>query len=353
VARPEGTFVTTGDGHPDRTLVPLGGAVPVGGVLTSCFEAASGAEGEPELVFGPELAAVSEGVVRAFHLAAIAAPLDVPVILTGESGTGKELFARAIHDRGRGTGRPFVPLNMAAIPVDLAEAELFGWMRGSFTGASDSREGAFEQAAGGTLFLDEVGDAPLDVQAKLLRAVETGHVSRVGSVRPIAVRARIVAATNRHLPDAVSLDRFRLDLLQRLAGLVIHLPALRDRPRDLPVLVRRLCEGLPGRPVPAPSAIEVLREHDWPGNVRELRNVLRRAAILWQGGVLDGDRIRGAVAAGEFATGCRSPEGARPFGADYGSRVRQIARSGLARSTFYYRLKRGRIPAEAVSCDSG
>ncbi|MEH3099517.1 nitrogen regulation protein NR(I) [Sphingomonas adhaesiva] len=209
---------------------------------------------------------------------------DLTVLVSGESGTGKELVARAIHDLGARRAAPFVPINMAAIPRELIEAELFGHERGAFTGAAQRNAGRFEQAAGGTLFLDEIGDMPVEAQTRLLRVLQSGEFTTVGGARTIRADVRIVAATNRDLHQAVATGQFREDLYYRLNVVPIALPALRERRGDVAELARHFLDraaeaGLPRKTLDA-AAIDVLERHDWPGNVRELENVMRRLAAL-------------------------------------------------------------------------
>ncbi len=347
-ARGEGGGIRlAGSGLPgDARLVP-GAVATIGGRRTSCLRVQGGPAGA-EVGLGDVLVGASEALVRAFHLACCAAGSPDPVLVLGESGTGKDLLARAIHDLG-GVSRPFVALNLAAIPRDLAEAELFGWARGAFTGAAASRAGAFESASGGTLFLDEVAEAPVAVQAKLLRSVEDGVVTRLGTNRPLAHRSRLVAATHQDPSMSVARGTLRLDLLQRLACLVIRLPPLRERPEDLAAIVRRLCRGATRQAGPSPEVVAELAGYGWPGNVRELRNVIRRAETLAGDGPLRPGTVRESIEAGHLGV-------ASCHGLDYGvpgraDRRRQIEESGLPRSTFYYRLKRGRIPGPVVAVD--
>jgi psp operon transcriptional activator len=217
-----------------------------------------------------------------------AAELNRPVLVIGERGTGKELIAERIHHLSPRWDEPLIVMNCAALPETLIEAELFGHEAGAFTGATRARAGRFEESNGGTLFLDELGTLSKAAQERLLRAVEYGEVTRIGSSRPIRVDVRIVAATNEHLPDAVAHGRFRADLLDRLSFEVITLPPLRAREGDVSVLAEHfgrrmatLC-GWPGWPGFAPQAMERLVAYDWPGNVRELRNVVERAVYRWQ-----------------------------------------------------------------------
>jgi two-component system, NtrC family, response regulator AtoC len=216
---------------------------------------------------------------------------DATVLIEGESGTGKELVANAIHDHSSRVNGPIVRVNCAAIPEPLLEAELFGHERGAFTNALYLRKGRFEEAEGGTLFLDEVGDLPLALQAKLLRAVQERTVERLGSNRPLKIDFRLIAATARHLSDAVAAGGFREDLYYRLNVVRIQLPALRERPEDIPLLVRRFL-ARSDRPVTLrPDALDLLLAYDWPGNVRELENVVARAMAIAPGGVITADCI--------------------------------------------------------------
>jgi DNA-binding NtrC family response regulator len=220
-----------------------------------------------------------------------AAATDATVLIEGESGTGKELFARAVHAlSGRAEG-PFVAINCAAIPETLLEAELFGYERGAFTGASQRKLGKFEVANRGTLFLDEIGELPMPLQGKILRALEEKTFDRLGGTASIKVDVRLVAATNRHLKQAVAARQFREDLYFRLSVFPITVPPLRERQDDIPILARhfieRVCRELGKKTLTlAPAALEVLQAYRWPGNVRELQNCLERAVIL-----TDGDTI--------------------------------------------------------------
>ena len=215
-----------------------------------------------------------------------AAPTTVPVLITGESGTGKELAARAVHARSARADQPFEVVDCGGLPPTLIESELFGHDRGAFTGAAADREGAFERAEGGTLFLDELGELPLELQPKLLRALGEREIRRVGGKRTRKVDVRIVAATNRDLRREVNAGRFRADLFYRLAVIQVRLPPLRDRPGDLPLLVRGLLEvitrerGIDGVIEPDQELLDALGRHAWPGNVRELRNYLEQLLIL-------------------------------------------------------------------------
>ncbi len=216
------------------------------------------------------------------------APTDARVLIAGENGTGKELVARAIHRLSARADAAFVEVNCAAIPSELIESELFGHMKGSFTGAHADRTGKFEQADGGTLFLDEIGDMSLAAQAKVLRALQDGYITRVGGERPIRVDVRVIAATNKNLEQEIEDGGFREDLYFRINVVPIHVPPLRERREDIPMLVRWFAERateeqrLPARHI-ATDAVDRLTRMDWPGNVRELRNTVERLLILARG----------------------------------------------------------------------
>ena len=210
---------------------------------------------------------------------------DLTVMISGESGTGKELVARALHEYGRRRSGPFVAINMAAIPRDLIESELFGHEKGAFTGAQNRSIGRFEQAEGGTLFLDEIGDMPMEAQTRLLRVLQQGEYTTVGGRTPIRTDVRIVAATNKDLRTLIDQGLFREDLFYRLNVVPLRLPALRERSEDIPDLVRHffklgLKEGLQAKHI-SNSGIEAMKRYAWPGNVRELENLVRRLAALY------------------------------------------------------------------------
>jgi transcriptional regulator with PAS, ATPase and Fis domain len=220
---------------------------------------------------------------RVREVVALAAPFDAPVLVTGETGTGKNLVAKSIHFGGPRREGPFITVNCAALPEQLIEAELFGWERGSFTGAVGAREGVIEMAEGGTLFLDEIGEMPLHLQAKLLALIEEKEAKRLGGRVSRPVDARVVAATNVDLESLVAAGRFRSDLYYRLNVIRVHVPPLRERREDIPALVQSLLGRMAGREGPPPlrpGEQERLTAYGWPGNVRELRNVLERSLVL-------------------------------------------------------------------------
>jgi two-component system response regulator AtoC len=243
-----------------------------------------------------EIIARSPAMEEALEMAARVAQYPSPVLISGESGTGKELIARLIHTQSDRADRNFVPLNCGAIPENLLEAELFGYMRGAFTGAERERAGLFEEASGGTLFLDEIGEMPALLQVKLLRALQEGEVRRLGENQSRDVDVRIVAATNKDLDDEVRAGRFRQDLYYRVAVVPIHLVPLRQRRDEIPVLARHFVEihnqrlrlrteGI------EPDAMRLLSEYGWPGNVRELENTIERAMVLANGPRITADDL--------------------------------------------------------------
>jgi psp operon transcriptional activator len=240
----------------------------------------------------------SSAFLDALERASRAAALDRPVLVIGERGTGKELVAERLHRLSQRWDQPLVTMNCAALPETLIEAELFGHEAGAFTGATKARIGRFEEAHRGTLFLDELGTLSMGAQERLLRAVEYGEVTRIGSSRPVQVDVRIVAATNEHLPERVEKGTFRADLLDRLSFEVVTLPPLRHRPGDVEVLAdfygRRMASeiGWVDWPGWGPNALDILNHYEWPGNVRELRNVVERAVYRWeQDGPIDAIEI--------------------------------------------------------------
>lgn len=232
-----------------------------------------------------EMIGESEGIARIKETIEKVAPTDARVLVTGENGVGKEMVARWIHEKSNRNTGPIVEVNCAAIPGELIESELFGHEKGSFTSAIKQRIGKFEQASGGTLFLDEVGDMSLSAQAKVLRALQEGKITRVGGDKEISVDVRVVAATNKDLLKEVEEKNFRLDLYHRLGVILIHVPSLNDRRDDIPLLVDKFLGDIAVEYGQAKKSIdkkamEALQKHNWSGNIRELRNVVERLVIL-------------------------------------------------------------------------
>ncbi len=239
------------------------------------------------------------------------APRSVPILIEGESGTGKELLARAIHNASPRRDKPFIAVNCGAIPSELIESELFGHVKGAFTGADRARKGYFATAHQGTLFLDEVGELPLQAQVKLLRTLQEGEVVPVGATKPTKINVRVIAATNRTLTQEITTGAFRADLFYRLAVAILQIPPLRERPGDLSLLIDGLLAqinqesaGEPGyqNKIISASAKNLLLSHRWPGNVRELLNTLRRAAIWSEGASIGAEDIRDALLPADTAT---------------------------------------------------
>ncbi|RBL89938.1 sigma-54-dependent transcriptional regulator [Chitinophaga flava] len=243
-----------------------------------------------------DILGAAAGIREAKQLAAQAAPSGIPVLLLGETGTGKEMFAQAIHHASTRSEKEFIAINCSAIGKDILESELFGYKAGAFTGASRNKRGLMEEADQGTLFLDEIGEMPLDLQAKLLRVLETSSFIKVGDTRETKVDIRIIAATNRDLVKEIAAGRFREDLYYRLNVFAITLPALRERKEDIPLFAAyfmHLFAGKSGRQVNSMNSefITQLTMHDWRGNIRELKNVIERAVIVASGTELTPDTL--------------------------------------------------------------
>ncbi|HEV8266311.1 MAG TPA: sigma-54 dependent transcriptional regulator [Gemmatimonadales bacterium] len=268
----------------EKPLTPEGVLVALRGALELRRTLAENRRLHEQLGHADPLIGPSRAMEELRAMIARVAPTESRVLITGESGTGKELVASAIHRQSARAGKPFVTVNSAAIPRDLVESEMFGHERGAFTGATERRQGRFELADGGTLFLDEVGDLSPEAQAKLLRVLETGVVERLGGERPLTVDVRVLAATNKDLAQGVRQGSFREDLWFRLNVLPIAIAPLRERPDDVPPLVRHFaarCAARLGRAVQFDAgALQLLTAYRWPGNVRELANLVERLAIL-------------------------------------------------------------------------
>jgi DNA-binding NtrC family response regulator len=304
----------------------------------------------------------SRAMLDLYKQVALAAGADTPVMIVGESGTGKELVARAIHEYGGTTQRPFVAVNCGALAESLLESELFGHVKGAFTGAVTDRRGLFQQATGGTLFLDEIGETSPGLQVKLLRVLQEGEVRPVGGSRTVSVGARVVAATNRVLEDEVAAGRFRKDLYYRLGALVLRVPPLRDRRDDVPLLVARFLRNASARARREArledGAMEALCAHAWPGNVRELENSVERLVIAARGGRVTAEDVRALLRAPSPATVGTTPAFAglptldelerrylvHVLEAAGGNRTRAARMLGIDRRTLYRMAARFGIP---------
>src|SRR5689334_4137290 len=303
------------------------------------------------------------------QLIAKVGPTSARVLITGENGTGKELVARALHESSPRRDRPFVEVNCAAIPSELIESELFGHMKGSFTGAVADRAGKFEQADGGTLFLDEVGDMSLATQAKLLRVLQEGVVTRIGGSKSIQVDVRVLAATNKDLDEEIEQGRFREDLLYRLNVVPIEVPSLRERQEDIPELVTHFVQQLSaGGGVTAKrfsaDAIRKLQSRSWPGNVRELRNAVERALILAAGKVVSAADIDQLLPNGGAGSATKDGQSFAKLQQDSEKKLllRRLKENDwnisetarvlkITRSNLYKKLKRFEIPLPGSSDD--
>lgn len=291
-----------------------------------------------------------------------------PVLITGESGTGKELVARAIHFRGSYAKKPFVAVDCGALVPTLIESELFGHEKGSFTGAIRAKEGLFQAADGGTIFLDEIGELPLDLQAKLLRALQEKEVRPIGSSKPVKIDVRVIAATNRDLESAYKEGTFRKDLYFRLNVVTVHLPSLRERRSDIPLLAQYFLDRYSpdGRVQISGEAMNVMSRHEWPGNVRELENCIERAIALGNGSVIEVDDLPPAMLTSESITAAVSLQAnaensnvdaanshdleeieratiQRVFDEVQGDKVRAGKLLGISRATLYRKIKRYNI----------
>ncbi|RMH54044.1 MAG: sigma-54-dependent Fis family transcriptional regulator [Candidatus Hydrogenedentota bacterium] len=312
-----------------------------------------------------EMIGASPAMRRIYEMVDRVAATNATILITGESGTGKELVARAIHRRSDRRKKPFVEINCAAIPHELLESELFGHERGAFTGAVRRKQGLLERANGGTVFLDEIGEMPLDLQAKLLRVMDSRGFLRVGGTDLITVNLRFIAATNRNLETAVARKRFREDLFYRLAVITIDLPPLRKRKGDIPLL---LAEFLPGVEI-EPEALELLKRYPWPGNIRELKNIAERIKILDRTTVGPDDlpqairgesREKAGLGDAGYAEEKDLPARLREFekgileealARERGSRARAARRLGITRQSLQYKLEKYGLLEERKESD--
>jgi DNA-binding NtrC family response regulator len=306
-----------------------------------------------EQTTGTTIVGHSSAIEELRELIARVGPSGSSILITGESGTGKELVARALHAAGENEHAPFIAVNCAALPRDLMESELFGHVRGAFTGAIRDKAGYFELANGGTLFLDEICELPVELQPKLLRAIDQREIVRVGSARPMRVSVRFVSATNRDPQREIAEHRFREDLFFRLAVIEIHLAPLRDRRSDIPLLVEHLLGRLGRRmgrrpPVVTNAAIRALMAAPWRGNVRELENVLERAILLGDDDVIDVDHLHREIADATVSASDDLRASVRAYEREHirqvlvatrGNREEASRRLGIDPSTLYRRMK--------------
>ncbi len=273
------------------------------------------------------------------------APSELPVLVHGESGSGKEGVCRMIHRRSRRAAAPFVPVNCCALTDSLVEAELFGAVRGAYTGGERDRPGLFRQAHGGTLFLDEIADTPPAMQAKLLRALQEGRVRPVGATEEQVADVRVVAASNKSLQDEVQAGRFRADLFHRLAVVEVEVPPLRERVEDLPALTQALGPRIAretglGTPRLSAAALQILRSHWWPGNVREFHAVLARAVLRSNGNLIGPEHLRDlTITAGPPSSGLECSMIERALKAAGGGMTPAAAKIGWTRQKLYRRMK--------------
>ena len=291
-----------------------------------------------ETIEGSQIIGRAPAMQEIYRTLARVMNVDLTVMITGESGTGKELVARALHALGPRKDKAFVALNMAAIPRELVESELFGHEKGAFTGALSRKAGAFEQAKGGTLFLDEIGDMPIEAQTRLLRVLQQGEYTAVGGTHLHAANVRIISATHRNLSQLVQQKRLREDLYYRLNVVPVHVPPLRERREDITELAQDFLKKARGKGLPAkeiaPEALTLFKAHDWPGNVRELENLIYRIATLYSERSIDADIARRELLKGSAAS-TRSDD--KPLS--------EMVRDHV---TTYFRSHEGSLPAPGV-----
>ncbi|WP_102406445.1 sigma-54-dependent transcriptional regulator [Parabacteroides bouchesdurhonensis] len=286
-------YITKGDDN--QKILPL---------IAKAMDKASAAYRRNEVISSPvgkqysfeAIIGKSPAIQEAISLARKVAQTNVPVLLTGETGTGKEVFAQSIHQGSSRSGKAFVAINCSSFSRDLLESEMFGHKAGAFTGAMKETKGLFEEADNGTIFLDEIGEMAFDLQAKLLRILETGEFLKIGDTRPIKVNVRIIAATNRDLSKEIAEGHFREDLFYRLSVFQIHLPPLRERIEDIPLHIKAFVSTLSvkmGKEIQtiSPDYVNLLKQYSWKGNVRELRNVIERSLIIADGNTLGSDSL--------------------------------------------------------------
>ncbi|MDP8256872.1 MAG: sigma 54-interacting transcriptional regulator [Candidatus Alcyoniella australis] len=345
-----GTFVN--DVRVASAAVPPGAQIRLGNTLLAIQTRSEhiALELEPDHLFCG-MAGRSESMRRLFALLKRLAPVDVPVLISGATGVGKELAARALHDLSPRCDGPFIAVNCAALSSQIFESELFGHVKGAFTDATKSRPGLLMATDGGTLFLDELGELPLDLQAKLLRVLESGEAIPVGSDTPVPVDVRIVAASNRNLAVEVENGTFRTDLYYRISVFPIHIPPLSTRPEDIELIANVLLADISRDKRLDEAALEMLRDLDWPGNVRQLRNVLSRAALLSESETIGTETIVQARQMAQGPGGAARENGLTLSEIEHeaiiatlarhgGNRTKAARALGIAKSTLYEKLRR-------------
>ena len=313
------------------------------------------AKTEFELVVGK-----SRAITRVLDIVRRVSPSESTILITGESGTGKELIAREIHRHSLRRDASFVVVDCGALVETLFESELFGHVKGSFTGAHETKHGRFEVAEGGTIFFDEISNIGLNIQAKLLRAIQEREINRIGSSKPIKLDVRILAATNENLADAVRNGKFREELFYRLSVVPLHLPPLRERKEDIPLLVDHFLQKYNKRVKKkiadiSPRALKALKEYDWPGNIRELENTVERAVVLSQGDGIELEDLMyhgigaGATAPGSFSGNSKTLEDMEKeyikavLQAQFGNKTRAAEILGIDRKTLWAKIKKFKL----------
>jgi transcriptional regulator with PAS, ATPase and Fis domain len=315
--------------------------------------------------FFPEIIGESLAMRGLLSLIKKVAPADATVLVLGESGTGKELVATSIHENSLRKSKPFIKLNCAAIPAELLESELFGHEKGAFTGAAKFKPGKFDMADEGTLFLDEIGDMPLKLQSKILRVIQEKEFYRVGGSNTVKVDVRFIASTNQNLEKMVQEGAFREDLYYRLNVFTLHLPPLRERKEDIPLLVDRFLQNLPKKVEISSLALQMIMAYGWPGNIRELRNVIESAAVIAEDGFIEPAQLPGSIT-GAFNTD--SSEVSIPVNLSLDERISEIEKSmiiealrktggvqvratellGINQRSLWHRIKKHKIDVKSI-----
>jgi transcriptional regulator with PAS, ATPase and Fis domain len=316
--------------------------------------------------FFPQIIGESIAMRGLLSLIKKVAPTDSTVLILGESGTGKELVATSIYENCLRKNKPFIKLNCAAIPTELLESELFGHEKGAFTGATKFKPGKFDMANEGTLFLDEIGDMPLDLQSKILRVIQEKEFYRVGGSSTIKVDVRFIASTNQNLEKLVQEGKFREDLYYRLNVFTLHLPPLRERKEDLPLLVDYFLQNLPKKVDISSVALQMIMAYTWPGNIRELKNVIESAAVIAENGFIEPAQLPGKIT-GAFNTNSKE-EVSLPVNLPLDERINEIEKSmiiealrktggvqvratellGINQRSLWHRIKKHKIDVKSI-----